>query len=627
MRNLFWQTSLTAFAVGVVALLPGRVLADDTSIYVNVILQPGQTEGQLGIPLRPRHVYDSRSRQMRVLASKHIAIHCGLNSQMWDTPKVAEFRSTGPGVTNEEECMRARGVVKQAGPEYRGKLFNLKNSSLVVFVDGEGYRRSFTGNVYNECGFEPQHMREILSQEIWAIEKKPDYTNAQDCIRDREASKGIGQIETRMAIAKGDGDLRYVRAGDNRYWLVAYNDRGYHIVTNCGIKAIQGGKGPRHLWENPPKLPPGAVIAGQITSENQCHAAMGHQQPEPSLAGQVLRGNSGDWNYFVDKRGIKHAILSGWPIWRECSIGQVKSREVPFDTIFRIQGSGELRDPAACNALAAEAGIIRLADQFKGKFVANCDSFKNTHVVGNDGKRYWIGNKDKWSVFEGCRATPTEDINCMSLNDVEAIPDGGPIGDINQCRALRGLAPAAVAPPPPPTVAQKFNGQFIANCDAWKHTHLVANGRRHWISNKDNWNTFNNCKKTPNEDVHCMSLADVNSVPDGGAIDLNTCRSLRGLPALAPPAPPPQVAPPPPPPQTIAQRYNGQFIANCDHFKNTHLVANGRRHWISNKDNWKTWEGCRRPTDTVHCMSLAEVNSVPDGGPIDLPTCRARRGP
>ena len=166
--------------------------------------------------------------------------------------------------------------------------------------------------------------------------------------------------------------------------------------------------------------------------------------------------------------------------------------------------------PADANQCRSERGLPqwkRLAQKFNGKFIANCDSFKNTHVIAN-GKRHWIGNKDNWKVFEGCRAAPTEDIQCMSLNEVNTVPDGGPIGDINQCRSLRGLAPLPPPPPPPPTVAQKFEGQFIANCDAWKHTHLVANGKRHWISNKDNWNTFNNCKKAANEDVQCMSLAD-----------------------------------------------------------------------------------------------------------------------
>jgi CheY-like chemotaxis protein len=103
--------------------------------------------------------------------------------------------------------------------------------------------------------------------------------------------------------------------------------------------------------------------------------------------------------------------------------------------------------------------------------------------------------------------------------------------------------------------------------------------------------------------------------------------ALAPPPALPPPVAVKPLPAPAPAPQTIAQKFRGKFIANCDRWKITHLVGtDGKRYWISNSDNWKTCEGCRRPNDDVHCRSLADVNSVPDGGAIDLASCRAKRG-
>jgi hypothetical protein len=120
----------------------------------------------------------------------------------------------------------------------------------------------------------------------------------------------------------------------------------------------------------------------------------------------------------------------------------------------------------------------------------------------------------------------------MSLNDVNSVPDGGPIGDINQCRGLRGLPPLVVAappppPPPPPSLAQQWRGQFVAYCDKYKNTHLIGNdGRRHWIANKDKWWVFESCSnRAP---IRCVALNEVMGIPEGAPIgNAQQCNALK----------------------------------------------------------------------------------------------------
>jgi hypothetical protein len=182
------------------------------------------------------------------------------------------------------------------------------------------------------------------------------------------------------------GQTRYIRTLDGSYAELPPGDRGYHIATNCGLKA--GPTGPRWQWDNAADGG-GGTLRGRIESEDECHAVMGHQSPAPARAGQVLRGNSGDWNFFVDKQGFKRAVHSGSPLWKECPIGQIKSQMEAFDTIFRISSGREL-DKAACLAFfaaAEEIAKIRAgAEKFHAQTVAQFASAEKFGAISPEEK-------------------------------------------------------------------------------------------------------------------------------------------------------------------------------------------------------------------------------------------------
>ena len=267
-------------------------------------------------------------------------------------------------------------------------------------------------------------------------------------------------------------------------------------------------------------------------------------------------------------------------------------------------------NPTSCYAAR---GLSAPATSLKGQYVrANGDDSQSLYLIDANGALRLAGWKDNWSVFHACELGQYNlKENKISLHDLYKIPNAGPLANGDTCKQV--LASMQIAKPPPPPTAQKFDKQFIAYCDGFKNTHVVANGRRHWISNKDTWRVFEGCRSNPNEQVNCMALADVNSVPDGGAIgDVNQCRGLRGLPALVVAAPPP----PPPAPPPLAQQWRGQFVAYCDGYKNTHLIGNdGRRHWIANKDKWGVFNSCANGAP-VKCVGLNEVMGIPEGAVI-----------
>ncbi|MBL8514568.1 MAG: hypothetical protein JNJ55_11305 [Betaproteobacteria bacterium] len=202
----------------------------------------------------------------------------------------------------------------------------------------------------------------------------PEFTQAQGFVNGKD-----------LEIARR-GQTRYIRTLDGTYAELPPGDRGYHIATNCGLKA--GPTGPRWQWDNATEGP-GGTFRGRIESEDECHAAMGHQSPAPARAGQILRGNSGDWNFFIDKQGFKRAIHSSSPLWKECPIGQIKSQMEAFDTIFRISSGREL-DKAACLAIfaaAEEIAKIRAgAERFHAQTVAQFASAEKFGAISPEEK-------------------------------------------------------------------------------------------------------------------------------------------------------------------------------------------------------------------------------------------------
>ncbi len=156
--------------------------------------------------------------------------------------------------------------------------------------------------------------------------------------------------ETPLQLTRAEGGDRFVRDPKLVKWSLN-GKTGYHAITNCGLTA--GSKGPRAVWNEAP-LDTGSGGAGYIESPDQCHRIMGHQKPRPDLAGKILRGNSGDWNWYIDRQGNKHSIHSRTNVWKDCAVGKVKSQMTPFDEIFRISGQNEIKDVAGCVAVAGK---------------------------------------------------------------------------------------------------------------------------------------------------------------------------------------------------------------------------------------------------------------------------------
>jgi hypothetical protein len=158
---------------------------------------------------------------------------------------------------------------------------------------------------------------------------------------------------TELKITRDTSGDRYHRDANGTKWVL-HKHNGYRIITNCGLRSTSG-KGPSQDWDYAP-LDDGTGAAGYIESEDQCHRLMGHQRSRPDLANKMFRGNSGDWNWYIDRSGNKHAIHSRAPaaVWQQCGLPPGKSQVMSFDEIFRINGQNEIKDLAGCVAVTGK---------------------------------------------------------------------------------------------------------------------------------------------------------------------------------------------------------------------------------------------------------------------------------
>lgn len=200
---------------------------------------------------------------------------------------------------------------------------------------------------------------------------------------------------------------------------------------------------------------PAAMVGAPVNGAGECYKARGLQKPaRPDLWGKFVHitGSGIDLWFIFTRDGAVRQVAKNVP----CGSGDLLNLtlhdiyQLPYGGVFANTAECVASTPAAVNAANQRAAAAQQEAQrqqqaqqarqaylnsLRGRFLAYCDVYKNTHLIGNDGRRHWIANKDKWWVFNGCaNGAP---VACVSLAEIQGIPEGDAIGTVARCNALK----------------------------------------------------------------------------------------------------------------------------------------------------------------------------------------------
>ncbi len=415
---------------------------------------------------------------------------------------------------------------------------------------------------------------------------------------------------------RGSNFARYVYSESERKFRPLAN-ASVLGATGCGGLVGEKGEGYGRLNTDDKKLFslalmcekgkfPAHMVGTPVNNASECYAARRMSRARPDLAGKLVQAHGDDsvTTSIVTPQGTARFVgkKDQWSLFGECALGtRYPIVKVSLYEGYQMQQGAPIANVAEC---APAMGALWVSHPRTGQIIyADCTTDKNTEMISADGKRHWISNKNNWVVYNACGLSD-KDMTCVGNADRDGIPAGKKVENADECRALRVIRDAR-------------NGM----------TYGLHHGTKHHIVNAQ---VADECKlnlgNAPNVSANVIDGFKTGDAWDSGA----KCRAAMNVAAPLPPvlAKPVESVTKALAQLSTAQRFKGKFIANCDRFKHTHLVGtDGKRYWIANKDTWTLWGACRRPTDEVQCITLNEVNSVPDGGTIsskDLPKDTAR---
>jgi hypothetical protein len=260
---------------------------------------------------------------------------------------------------------------------------------------------------------------------------------------------------------------------------------------------------------------PAALKGPPVNTANECYALRGMVAPRPALAGKmvVAQGDTSKTTLFVDDRGVGRRIGGGndWRVWSECGLG---SGRYPATTVSLHEIHGIKVEPPIGSAAECRAVMGRHWKRHPrtGQVVFYGDQYKNMAVVGADGRKRWLGNKDNWNIYRDCNLDASYE-NGISLAEFTDIPDGPAIGSGNECRAAIAQAGGRVPPAFHPRA-----GQVVYYNDQYKnHAVVTRDGKKRWLANKDNWTVYQACGLDASRGTS-ITLAEFMAIPDGPAI-------------------------------------------------------------------------------------------------------------
>ncbi len=274
--------------------------------------------------------------------------------------------------------------------------------------------------------------------------------------------------------SRGMNFARYVFGADRKFHPILGRDAKRTLGgTACGGLVGEEGVGYGRLntaddeiWTKAVfcQVIPKEMIGAPVNNPTECYAARGLSKPRPDLASKVI-GVKGRPELHVVNASGSIRWIPNLKIYNACALpppGQAiylaslhEIYQIPMaggpvnsaDECLSAHPAGQQRlrelqaqRDAAAQAAAQKAAQAQQARQaylnsLRGQFLAYCDVYKNTHLIGNDGRRHWIANKDKWWVFNGCNKGAG--VRCVSLAEIQAIPEGAAIGTVDQCNALK----------------------------------------------------------------------------------------------------------------------------------------------------------------------------------------------